>query len=155
MQALPRKVVIDPSCYSQFDLVKAASTLINMDKEAFAEKINEFYLQVKGQGGLKDGYAPFCKHLFIENFTEMHACCAEITPENQPFIRCEYVARNERELPVLSRWFDAAQMPTHRATFLDIILYSKEQVQAENAAMGTTDPNAEVDYDYGIIWVKP
>jgi hypothetical protein len=34
-------------------------------------------------------------------------------------------------------------------------LYSKEQVQKENEAMGNTDPNANLDYDYGIVSVKP
>ena len=56
---------------------------------------------------------------------------------------------------MLSRWFDSAQMPRHRAAYLDIILYSKEQVQMENSAMATTDPNADLDYDYGIVSIKP
>ena len=34
-------------------------------------------------------------------------------------------------------------------------MYSKEQVQAENAAMGNDDENKEIDYDYGIVSVKP
>ena len=46
-------------------------------------------------------------------------------------------------------------MPAHRAAYLDIILYSKEQVQEESAAMGTVDPNADLDYDYGIVSIKP
>ena len=70
-------------------------------------------------------------------------------------LRSGYLARNERELPVLSRWFDKESMQRHRATFLDIILYSKEQVQLENGAMGTVDPNAGLDYDYGIVSIKP
>jgi hypothetical protein len=37
---------------------------------------------------------------------------------------------------------------------LDIILYSKEQIQKENTAMGNIDPNNEVDYDYGIVAIK-
>jgi hypothetical protein len=38
---------------------------------------------------------------------------------------------------------------------LDLILYSKEQIQKENQAMGQIDPNAQVEYEYGIISVKP
>ena len=45
-------------------------------------------------------------------------------------------------------------MPAHRAAYLDIILYSKEQVQQENAAMGTVDPNADLDYEYGIVAIN-
>ncbi len=37
---------------------------------------------------------------------------------------------------------------------MDVILYSKEQITLENANMGNTDPNADIDYDYGIISVK-
>ena len=42
-----------------------------------------------------------------------------------------------------------------QAKYLDIILYSKEQVQEENKATGFEDPNKEIDYDYGIVSVKP
>ena len=44
---LPRKIVMDPFCFKQFDPAKVGGVLINMDKEAFATKINEFYLTVK------------------------------------------------------------------------------------------------------------
>ena len=36
-----------------------------------------------------------------------------------------------------------------------MILYSKEQVQIEDKAMGYNDPNEHMDYDFGIISVKP
>ena len=41
-----------------------------------------------------------------------------------------------------------------QAQFLDIILYSKEQVQIENESMGNEDPNKDVDYQYGIVSIK-
>lgn len=41
------------------------------------------------------------------------------------------------------------------AKYLDIILYSKEQISLENSSMGNEDINREIDYDYGVIWVKP
>ena len=53
-----------------------------MDKDAFLDRVNEFYDQVKDCGGVKDGYAPFCKHLFIENFTDQKSSYAVITDEN-------------------------------------------------------------------------
>ena len=34
-------------------------------------------------------------------------------------------------------------------------MYSKQQVQEENKATGFEDPNREIDYDYGIVSVKP
>jgi len=82
-------------------------------------------------------YAPFCKHIFMRNFTQTLVGDIPITPENEHLLRSGYAARREEELPVLERWFpkDAIQPPV--AAYLDIILYSREQVLQENAAMGT------------------
>ena len=41
-----------------------------------------------------------------------------------------------------------------KAEYLDIILYSKDQIIKENQAQGSEDPNINVEYDYGIISVK-
>ena len=98
---------------------------------------------------LKDGYAPFCKHIFVNNFTDTVSAFIKITPDNEKYLKSGYQARNEKELPVLGRWFDHSQMPegtVGKAQFLDIILYSKEQVQKENASMGNEDPNKDIDY---------
>ena len=73
--------------------------------QAFADKINEHYLKTQG-GGLCDGYAPFCKHIFVENFTSSISGMIKITTENEKFLKSAYEARRENELPVLSRWFD-------------------------------------------------
>ena len=153
-KALQRKIVLDPFCFREFEAKAGQTPSLPIDKDEFTERINDFYLKVKDNGGLKDGYAPFCKHLFIENFVNCVSGCAEITPENQQYLRSDYVARRENELPVLTRWFDKAVMPTHKPAYLDIILYSKEQVQLENKSMNTEDPNADIDYDYGIVSVK-
>lgn len=77
----------------------------------------------------------------------------EITPANVHLVKSGYVSRTEKELPVLSRWIDRKdiqQVPT--ATWLDIILYSREQILKEDAAMGEMQsPN---DAPWGIISVK-
>lgn len=154
------KIVLEPFCFKQFE-PSAGSLYLNYDKEAFATKVNEFYLKVKDEGGLKDGYAPFCKHLFIENFTEAISSFIEITPENEKFMKSGYEARRENELAVLNRWLDRKIMEeqlgyqVQKAKYLDIILYSKAQVQEENKATGHVDPNVDIDYDYGIVSVKP
>jgi len=154
------KIVLDPFCFKQFDPT-AGSLYINYGKQEFAEKVNDFYLEVKDKGGLKDGYAPFCKHLFIENFTDAISGFIEITPDNEKYMRSAYEARRENELPILNRWLDRAALETElgfkvqQAKYLDIILYSKAQVQEENKATGFEDPNKDVDYDYGIVSVKP
>jgi len=105
------KIVLDPFCFKQFDPA-AGSLYISYGKQEFAEKINDFYLEVKEKGGLKDGYAPFCKHLFIENFTDAISGFIEITPENERYMRSAYEARRESELPILNRWLDRAALET-------------------------------------------
>ncbi len=55
----------------------------------------------------------------------------------------------------MKRYFNKEDVEIKAAKYLDLILYSKEQVQIENDAMGNTDPNANVDYDFGIVSVKP
>ncbi len=124
------KIVMDPFCLKQFE-TKAGSLYINFDKQALTERINEHYHDVKDQGGLKDGYAPFCKHLFVENFTESISGFIELTSENEKYLRSGYEARTESELPILNRWLDREALETElkfkvqKAKFLDIILYSK------------------------------
>ena len=148
------KIVLDPFCYRQFDKTKS-SIYINYDRDNFTEKINDYYLSDKTL--LKDGYAPFCKHLFIENFTDMTPGCIKINESTENLIKTCYEARTEKELAVLRRYIPLDQVKDRLkpAKYLDIILYSKQQIIKENAAMNNEDPNKDVDYDYGIISVKP
>ena len=80
--AIQRKIVLDPFAFKEFEAAAGGTPSLPIDKEEFTTRVNEFYLAVKDNGGLKDGYAPFCKHLFMENFVECVSTCAEITPEN-------------------------------------------------------------------------
>ena len=98
-------------------------------------------------GPLVDGYAPFCKHLFIANDTPTRAAFAGITDDNAAALRSGYVARREGERPVLERWFEGINAP--QAAWLDVILYSYEQLVAEAA-----DFEGEQDVpecDWGIV----
>jgi len=55
---------------------------------------------------------------------------------------------------VLGRWFNAGEIgDIPKAGYLDLILYSKEQIDSENAAMNA--PPVDEEYDYGIISIKP
>ncbi len=148
------KVVLDPFCYRQFDKTKT-SVFINYNRDDFSEKINNFYMNNRNL--LKEGYAPFCKHLFIENFTDMTPGYIRIDESTENLIKTCYEARTEKELPVLRRFIPLEKVRDRLqpAKFLDIILYSKEQIAKENDAMNNEDPNKEIDYDYGIISVKP
>ena len=147
------QLVLDPFVFKQFDDAQYTGTKIDMDKPAFEAKINELY--ESGAHPLVDGYAPFCKHVFVPNFLGdgIKVPYLEITPENEGKMRSGYDARREEELAVLVRWFPAETAPEpEAATFLDIILYSREQIRKEAAAMGREDE--PTDAPWGIISVK-
>jgi hypothetical protein len=60
----------------------------------------------------------------------------EITNDNKHLIESCYEARTEKELPVLIQYVDRNKITVPKATHLDIILYSREQIIKENEAMG-------------------
>ncbi|EDO07734.2 hypothetical protein BBOV_III001670 [Babesia bovis T2Bo] len=144
-------VGLEPYCYKQFD--QKQDNYIPCTKETF---LKELVSRLKrGEAKLTDGYAPFCKHLFVENFTDVTAGYLPITNENIHLLRSGYVARTKTELPVLSRWFPKSTVEKElvRASYLDVILYSREQVIKENNARNEHVP--EDDYDYYVVSIKP
>ena len=146
-------IVIDPFCFRQFHQ-NSGKVFIDYDKEQFEEKINEIYEKNGGEAMLKPGYAPFCKHIFVENFVGTNEQVLEITEETKPYLRSKYSARNEDELPVLVRYFLANDVASKikPAKYFDIILYSGEQIEKENEAMGKT---RESNAPWGIVSIKP
>lgn len=98
-------------------------------------------------GPLVDGYAPFCKHLFLENQTPTRCGFAPITDENRHQLRSGYRARRAGEMAVLERWFEGVEPP--RAVWLDVILYAHAQLVAEAADYPEEQPVP--DCDWGIV----
>ena len=146
-----KQMAIDPFVIRQFDDKTYTGTRINYDKVAFETKMNELY--DSGLASLVDGYAPFCKHLFVPNFVGAKLNYLEITPENESCMRSGYEARTDKELPVLVRWFPAnLAPPAPVAKYLDVILYSREQIQKETAAMGKEEDGETAPW--GIISIK-
>ena len=152
-----QKIVLDPFSFKAFEAKEDGTPAsINFDKDEFTKRVNEFYIQNKATE-LKDGYAPFWKHLFIENFTNATSGTVEITEENKKLIESGYDARRDNEIPVLCRWFPKESVDAKKAKYLDIILYSHDQVIEEHKAMSKDDepaPNSEIDFDYAIISIK-
>jgi len=100
-----------------------------------------------GGAALVDGYAPFCKHLFLANDTPTRAGFAPITAANAGALRSGYRARREGEMAVLERWFEGIEAPI--AGWLDVILYSRAQLVAE--AADYAEEQAVPDCDWGIV----
>lgn len=164
-------VVVDPFCHRQF-AEKASSrmtegggyyagTVFEIPISEFEEIVNTRYDTTL----LVDGYAPFCKHLFVINdFTDARVNVLRITDDNEKHLRTRYEARTESELPVLTRHFDRDSLlgggcgedgrdvfPV--AKYLDLILYSREQIERENAAMGKKEEgeNTDTAAPWGIV----
>ncbi|XP_022590470.2 uncharacterized protein LOC34623852 [Cyclospora cayetanensis] len=135
----PLSIGLDPFCFRQFDDPKYPGTRIPMEKDAFMEKLHEVLACERPK--LVPGYAPFCKHIFVDNFTDARVSTLPINEDNKKLIRTGYLARRPEELAVLSRWLPASLVRDQliRAKYLDLILYSREQVAKENAAMAKID----------------
>ncbi|EQC35128.1 hypothetical protein, variant [Saprolegnia diclina VS20] len=143
---------LDRFCLAQFEDPAHQGTQLRWDKADFERRINCAF--AAGDCALVDGYAPFCKHLFVPNFTDALVSTAAITDANKCHLRSAYVARAEHELPVLTRWFPADVVPPTVAAYLDVILYSRGQIRLENAATGhANDPRSDTA-PWGIIYIK-
>eukprot|EP00955_Chlamydomonas_euryale_P082107 363670-Chlamydomonas_euryale.AAC.19 len=68
-------------------------------------KVHELWHQ---QGcKMANGYAPFCKHVFVPNFINAKTGALEITEANQHLLHSGYTKRRPEELAVLSRYLSA------------------------------------------------
>mmetsp|Transcript_100020 Transcript_100020/g.158303 ORF Transcript_100020/g.158303 Transcript_100020/m.158303 type:complete len:206 (-) Transcript_100020:28-645(-) len=154
-------IVLDPFAARSFvDPGKAPEgrAFIEFDQVAFAARVNAHYEErvAAGEDPLQPGYAPFCKHLFMPNFVSgLLDSVVPVTDANQHLLKTAYIARTEKELPVLTRWFPKAAMADSipEAKFLDVILYSREQIKKENEATNTDNP--DTDAPWGIVSIKP
>mmetsp|Transcript_136818 Transcript_136818/g.193507 ORF Transcript_136818/g.193507 Transcript_136818/m.193507 type:complete len:216 (-) Transcript_136818:52-699(-) len=146
-----KAIVVDPFCLRQFDKTSGKGPFLDTTVEKFEEHVNAA-LAADPDNSLKPGYAPFCKHIFVDNFCNATMTVSEITPANEGLMRSGYVTRQEGELAVLSRWFPADAMGSPKvAPYLDVILYSREQIRKENEAMGK---KSESDAPWGVVSVK-
>jgi hypothetical protein len=158
MSQSKQALVVDEFCFRQFsesDSSKSyGGTVFSTSIKEFEEIANSRF----DESNLVDGYAPFCKHIFIENdFSDAQVNVLAITPENESCLRTKYEARNDKELPVLTRFFPkelvlTPDKPLPKAKYLDLILYSRDQVRKENEAMGK--PPSDEQAPWAIVSIK-
>jgi len=79
------EIELDEFAFRQFDDPTYAGTRISYDKKAFEEKVNDYYRErvnvqqeFQDRPVLVDGYAPFCKHLFMPNFVGDSITCGRL-----------------------------------------------------------------------------
>lgn len=143
---------LDAFALRQFVKGGTSSSPIPWDPVDFCKRVNS--IVEERNLPLEPGYADFCKHVFIDNFTPATLGYLEITEDNQGLLRSDYIARTPRELAVLSRWFPREHVDAPRARYLDVILYSRAQVELENAATGDLPATPDTE-PWAIISIKP
>jgi len=152
-----RTFFLDDFARRQWNDPHYGGTQISYDEEKFVQHVEAAHVNGKP---LVDGYADFCKHVFVPNFIGARVGTVRITPSNEHLLKSGYSARTPAELPVLSRWFPAGQVEQPVAKVLDIIVYSREQLVMERAAQAkqqqqqTQDSDVLPDAPWGIISIK-
>lgn len=155
----PKRLILDTFAYRSFDKTYRKN-YIDYPKENFLAEINKLLISYTQ---FKEGYAPFCKHLFIKNFVpNFKPNYVPITDQTEKLIKTCYETRQQNELPVLSRYIpldSLTDVDIPDAKYLDIILYSKEQIIKEKIAMKESQEEitalSNIDFEYGIIAIKP
>eukprot|EP00803_Ostreobium_quekettii_P010387 evm.model.scf_1047.3 EVM.evm.TU.scf_1047.3 scf_1047:41050-44207(+) len=143
---------LDPFAERQWDDPKYQGTRIDFDRAEFVRRVHEEH---KAGARLHDGYAPFCKHIFVKNFVGAKAGAMAITKENRGLLLSGYTKRRPEELAVLTRWFPSEAVARPEAAYLDVILYSREQVLKEHSTLEGAGPLPDVpDVPWGIISIK-
>ena len=144
---------LDDFAIRQWDDERYSGTRIAFDKAEFVKRVHDAH--VSGASPLVDGYAPFCKHVFVPNFVGAKVGCVSITDENAHKLKSAYSSRSPAELAVLTRWFQASDVEVPEATHLDVILYSREQLELERAAVPSKGERPPLpDAPWGIISIK-
>jgi hypothetical protein len=114
-------------------------TKVEVDPGYFAEEVDFIRRDIwETMTGYVEraGYAPFCRLLFIPNFTQAQAPVVAITPSNEHLLRSEYKIRAEGELPYLDRHFMQGTVATPRAEWLCLALYTAQHlIETENDAV--------------------
>ena len=132
-----------------------AGTRMACDQKEFVDTV---HAEFKANGSLLvDGYAPFCKHVFIPNPWNCPVGALPITDDNRHLLCSAYTRRRPEELAVLTRWFPADRITSPpRASHLDIILYSREQMVKEYEALPLEGRSAAdlPNVQWGIISIK-
>jgi len=117
-----------------FDPYNGGTCITDRSPETF-EKEMDTYLRANSSHGMLletiEGYAPFCKLFVFKNWTNAIAGTMPINPLSRHLLYSDYVARNDKELPVLVRCIESNNIPT--AKYLIVVAYDSEQMAKEGS----------------------
>jgi len=149
---------LDEFADRQWDDPNFSGTRFSCDRKAFVDRVHQV-AEKQGPSGLVEGYAPFCKHVFVPNeYDDVTVSAVAITDENRRLLETTYARRRPEEFAVLTRYFPADKVTAPRAAWLDVILYSREQLVKEHAALhGVSEEQVDAALPqaaWGIISIK-
>lgn len=152
-------IYINDFAYRHWDNPKFTGTRItSTSKLEFINHVRKF---ISEKGGFDKvsiaGYAPFCRHVIIPNFTDAEVGSVLITDELIPKIKTGYLSRRPDELPVLCRWIERKDIPGGKpplATHLNLIFYNRDQIIREKQAMNDLITDDDFQFDWGLISIK-
>ena len=98
----PKDFFLDEFAQKQFNDSDPnySGTRIRFNTAKFVAEVQRFH---DNGAQLVDGYAPFCKHIFVENFAGAKLGALAIKQGNQKLLQSGYSRRRPEELPVLTR----------------------------------------------------
>ncbi len=155
----PFLVTLDEFCLKQFEKMFKHKIKTNEKfKEDFILNLNIYISNEKNYksndmfGCLQNSDMNFCKYLIIPNDYHIKTNVIPITMDIYPFIRHGYVARNEKELPVLTRWVELPmEFDIPLCQNLICVLYTAEQLLKEHIAMGGKEEDFDMTYQYRVV----
>ena len=145
---------LDSFALRQWDDPNYGGSRMTCDKQVLLMKAEAF---IRDGGELAEGYAPFCKHIFIPNdFSNARVGSIKISESNRLKLKSGYTKRRPEELAVLTRWFISSDVEAPVAQWLDLILYSRDQLVKEYDAMpqGKGNSSSLPNCPWGIISIK-
>ena len=102
-QAATSTFFLDDFALKQFNDTSPdySGTRIHYDLPGFVKRVEQYHEEGRQ---LVSGYAPFCKHIFVPNFTGAKLGSLTVTEKNVHLLKSGYSRRRPEELPVLSRY---------------------------------------------------
>jgi hypothetical protein len=126
-------IVLDPFAHRHWDDPDhPGARITSLSKDEFTTHVRQFVADGGGFDAISvGGYARFCRHVFIPNFTDAQVDCIPITSDVVRLIKTTYRARRPSELPVLIRWVEATEIPggAPSAAYLDLIFYCRAMLE--------------------------
>lgn len=131
-----------------FNKTFVGTKILDMTPQEFTETVSRKAIFSKSI----EGYADFCKLVFIKNdFTDTKTGTMKLGLNNLQYLRSGYSSRRKEELETLSRWLEIPREFIPRAEYICVVLYSREQLLKEHETMPLEEFELSDKCEWGIV----